>query len=695
MCLALVCSLSALAVAAQPAAPLVFLGDSALPPYEFLDQGEPRGANVDLALALGRVLDRQVEIRLGDWSTAPSRLLAGEGDVLTLLGRTPERERQFVFGQNSMPVSIALFVRADEVARFGSENLRNLRIGVTPGGLARVELQARHPQATLITVESLADGIHKLVRREIDAFAGQEWSAYYLLSELGIQGIAGLPPFRSGSGSFAVRPADAALTGQLDSALAQLKASGEFDRIIDRWSYTRVRLVQQSTFTAVSVAASSALALLLGLGIALAVLHRQRQDLKREVDERHRAESALLQTQQQLRADDQRKDLFLATLAHELRGPLAPIVSAVDMLQLPGADERQADWAHQVIARQAAQLARLIDDLMDVSRIKTGKVELRLEPLALAELLAQALESAEPVMALSRHHTELPPATQPVWVQGDRARLAQVLGNLLTNAAKYTPPGGRITVETTVGTDVGTDAASAAENGWAEVAISDTGAGIPRDQLEKVFEMFHQEDRSLAHSQGGLGVGLWLSRRLVQLHGGALSAHSAGEGKGSRFVVRLPLIAPPSVAPPAPAQAATPAGLRVLVVDDSTDGAETLAMLLEVLGYDVMLAADGGQALAKGSAFEPHAVLLDIGLPDIDGYEVCRRMRQSNWGRQAWVIALTGWGAAADKEAATDAGFDAHLTKPAQAEDLAQMLSQLAATRRHAAPDAANFSTEA
>ena len=675
------CCFAGLSASAQEPAPLVFLGDQTLPPYEFLDQGVPRGANVDLAMALGRILGRPVEVRLGDWSTAATRLLAGEGDALTLLGRTPEREREFVFGQNSIPVSFALFVRADEIGRFAAGNMKGQRIGVTSGGLAEAELQASRPEATLVTVESLVDGIQMLVRREIDAFAAQEWGTYYLLSELGIQGITGLPPFRSRTGSFAVRPSDAGLAAQLDTAMAQLKTTGEFDRIIDRWSYTRVRLVQQSTVTTLSVAASLAFAALLALSIALAVLHRRRLELKREIEVRRRAEASLLQTQQQLRADDQRKDLFLATLAHELRGPLAPIANAVELLQLNTSSDHQMHWAHQVIARQSAQLARLIDDLMDVSRIKTGKVDLRLEPLALADMLAHAMESAEPAIALRNHRSELRAAAEPIWVNGDRARMAQVLGNLLTNAAKYMRPGGVVTVETAV------------VNSCAEIAISDVGAGIAVDQLEKVFEMFYQEGRSLKHSQGGLGVGLWLSRRLVQLHGGTLEAFSDGQGKGSRFVVRLPLVNRPALAATAAASSAVPAGVRVLVVDDNADGAQTLTMLLEVLGYQVMMAADGGQALAKGAAFMPHAVLLDIGLPDFDGYEVCRRMRGSDWGREALVIALTGWGAEADKQAAKDAGFDAHLTKPAQADDLEQVLRRVILRGSVSEPTPASLST--
>ena len=643
-------------------APLVFLGDRNLPPYEFLENGQPRGANVELALAVGRMLGRPTEVRLIDWSKAPEMLLSGQADALTLLGRTAEREKQFLFSAPTVPVSFALFVRADEAAQFASTSLAGRRIGVTAGGLARSQMQALYPEVTPVLVDTVVHGMQMVLRRELDGLAAQDWSAYYILGELGIRAITGLTPFRIGEGNFAVRPTDAALAAQFDGALAQLRTSGEYDRIIERWSYTRVRLVQESTVTALTVAASIALAALIALSVALAVLQRKRAALGREVVQRRRAEEALLKSQQQLLDEDRRKDEFLATLAHELRGPLAPISNASRVLQLGSGNPDKVAWAHDVIARQAGQMARLVDDLLDVSRIKVGKLELRRHPLELASLLADSLEAAGPVIAQCQHRVRQSASPAPVWLDGDRARLAQVFANLLTNAAKYMEPGGSITVE------------AAVRDGMAEIVIGDDGVGIQADRLDKVFEMFHQEGSSLGQSQGGLGVGLWLSRQLVLLHEGTIVAHSDGPGKGSRFIVRLPLADAPA---PAVVPAVNGTGrLRVLVVDDNLDGAETLAMLLEALGHQTRVAGDGAQALREGAAFAPQVVLLDIGLPDVDGHEVCRRMRATDWGGSALVVALTGWGGEADKRAARDAGFDAHLTKPAQAADLERLLRQ-------------------
>ncbi len=644
-------------------APLVFLGDHNLPPYEFLENGEPRGANVEIAMAVGRILGRPTEVRLIDWSNAQELLLSGQADALTLLGRTPEREQRFRFSAPTVPVSFALFVRADEAPLIGSSSLAKRRIGVTAGGLARAQVATLYPEATPVIVDSVVHGMQMVARREVDAFAAQEWSAYYLLNELGIRAVTGLPPFRIGHGNFAVRPADAALAVQLDGALAQLRASGEFDRIIDRWTYTRMRVVPESTVAVVTVAASIALCALIALSLALVVLQRKRKALGREVVVRRRAEEELLKSQQQLLEEDRRKDEFLATLAHELRGPLAPISNASRVLQLKSGNAAKVAWAHDVIARQAAQMARLVDDLLDVSRIKVGKLELRRHPLELAPLLSDALEAAGPVIVQGQHQVnQSSEAPAPVWLDGDSARLSQVFANLLTNAAKYMAPGGTITIS------------SAVRDGFAEIVIADTGVGIAPERLDKIFEMFYQEGSSLEQSQGGLGLGLWLSRQLVLLHDGTIEARSEGHGKGSRFILRLPLAEAP--APAVASAAIASGGIRVLVVDDSVDGAETLAMLLETMGHQTRVAGDGAQALREGSAFVPQAVLLDIGLPDVDGYEVCRRMRATEWGGSALVVALTGWGGEADKLAALDAGFDAHLTKPAQAADLERLLRQ-------------------
>lgn len=646
--------------------PLVFLGDSELPPYEFLELGKPRGANVDLAMAIGKLLDRPVEVRLMDWTQAQSRFLAGEGTALTMLGRSPEREPHFLFSAPTVPVAFTLFVRADEATRMATDPFKGRRVGVTRGGLARAHLARRHPEAELVMVDNLIDGTRKLVRREIDALAAQDWSEYYLLSELGIQGVAGLEPFYVGSGNIALRKGDELLLSQIDGALAQLKSTGEFDRIMDKWSGTRVHIFQQSTLTALGVIAAVVLIALLLLSVALMYLRRQKQALAREIDERKRVENTLRETQFKLKAADRHKDEFLATLAHELRNPLAPISNAVRLLELqPGSDSR-AGWAHRVIERQVDHLARLVDDLLDVSRISSGKLELRSEPVALHAVLGDAVDGSRPVIDRMSHRLALQMDTADVWLRADRVRLTQILSNLLTNAAKYMPAGGNIDLAATVADDA------------IRISVTDAGVGIPADQLSHVFEMFFQEGRSRSQAQGGLGIGLWLSQQLARMHGGAIEAYSAGSDQGSRFTLVLPatLVIDPPVEATAP-DTESPAQ-RILVVDDNRDGAESLALLLEAMGHQVAAAFDGAQALEQGQALRPDCVFLDIGLPDISGFELCRRLRTTDWGASAKIVALTGWGSDADKQAATDAGFDLHLTKPAQAEDLERVLQPAA-----------------
>jgi signal transduction histidine kinase/CheY-like chemotaxis protein len=643
-------AVAVLAFCAFPAAakdrPLVFLGDHNLAPYEFLEQGKPRGANVELAQAIGRVLGRPVEVRLQDWTQAQAALLSGEGDALTMLGRTPERERRYDFSQPTTPVSFALFVRADETSRFSGASFANQRIGVTRSGLPRDHFESHHPEAQLVFVDSLPEGMRALLRREVDAFAAQEWSSYYLLRELGIRGVAGLAPFNVRQGNIAVRRGDTALLKEMDHALSVLKQTGEFDRIIGNWSHTRVQLVSRSTLEAAAAAGAVGFVALLLLSGALFVMRRQKR--------------ALRESQMQLVLADHRKDEFLATLAHELRNPLAPISNAARILQMRGDPSPQAQAAQDVIVRQVTHLARLVDDLLDINRISTGKLELRKEPVDLNSVVSEAVEASRPAIDDAAHVLSLQLHPGPIWLEADRVRLAQVTMNLLTNAAKYMPPGGRIELSTGV------------EQGRAVVRVRDKGIGIPRDRLARIFDMFYQEDRSIARAQGGLGIGLWLTRRLVLMHGGSIEAHSAGEGSGSEFTVKLPVGAAPAVAPNAVQASSTPRR-RILVVDDNRDGAETMALLLGEMGHHVEVALTGEQALRIGEAALPELVFLDIGMPGMDGFEVCRRLRATGWGRAATVVALTGWGAESDKAATRDAGFDAHLTKPASPRALAAL----------------------
>jgi signal transduction histidine kinase len=358
---------------------------------------------------------------------------------------------------------------------------------------------------------------------------------------------------------------------------------------------------------------------------------------------------------QELREDDRRKDEFLAMLAHELRNPLAAIDGAVQVAQGADADEQLA-WAREVIGRQTKQLSRLIDDLLDVSRITQGKIQLRKEPLDLAGALARAVESVRPQVDARRHALEVDVGTGPLPIEADPSRLEQVLGNLLTNAAKYTPDGGRIRLS------------ARREGGEVVVEVADDGVGIDPEMLPRIFDAFTQVEQTIDRSQGGLGIGLTLVRRLVEMHGGSVAARSGGPGRGSTFTVRLPAadgaVPPrPDRAGPAPRDPSCPRP-RVLVVDDSTDTARAMARLLGVEGYDVRVAHDGRAAIDAARDRRPDVVLLDIGLPGMNGYEVARAVRRDPDLAGVTLIAISGYGQDHDRRRSADAGFDHHLVKP-------------------------------
>jgi PAS domain S-box-containing protein len=359
------------------------------------------------------------------------------------------------------------------------------------------------------------------------------------------------------------------------------------------------------------------------------------------------------QEQERLLAD-RRKDEFLAMLAHELRNPLAVLGSGIQVLR-HATDRRLAgDTAGRVgeaMERQIGQLSRLVDDLLDVSRITLGKLELRRSPVRLESVLQQAADTALPAIQARGMDLRLSPPPAPLVVSADVARLSQVFGNLLSNAAKFGNRGGRVLVT------------SEADAGHAVVRVQDDGIGIAPNLIGSVFDLFVQADRSLARSQGGLGVGLAIARLITELHGGRIEARSEGVGRGSEFTVRLPLASDES--PPAGAAAAHgSASRRILIVDDNRDAAETLAAMLEMAGHEVRVALDGEAGLRLGDAFRPQLVLLDIGLPGMDGYETARRLRERPATREALIIAVSGYGSEADRRRSREAGFDYHLVKP-------------------------------
>ena len=387
--------------------------------------------------------------------------------------------------------------------------------------------------------------------------------------------------------------------------------------------------------------------------------------LGHEVAERTAAEAAL-------READRRKDEFIAVLSHELRNPLSPIRNAVALMKVRDLDPASAK-ARDIIDRQSHHLARLIDDLMDASRINQNKMELRLDEVPLARVASMAAESAQAFIQSKRQELEIVLPEMPVWLRADAARIAQVLGNLLNNAAKYTDDGGRIRLEARV------------EGAEVSIVVSDNGIGIPRDALADIFRMFSQIKAHRSRSGGGLGIGLALAKGLIDMHGGRIEAHSDGAGLGSRFVVTLPAIEVRQEG--AGEQGALFAAatahdrLTILVADDVRDSADSLSELLRGFGHKVVVAADGLEAVAQATAHRPNLAVLDIGMPGIDGYEVARRIRAEPWGWDITLIALTGWGQREDQRAVRAAGYDFHMTKPTDVERLLELIAQAASRR--------------
>jgi signal transduction histidine kinase/DNA-binding response OmpR family regulator len=393
---------------------------------------------------------------------------------------------------------------------------------------------------------------------------------------------------------------------------------------------------------------ATGIASLAAVAMQNAELHRQREEL---IDK--------------LRDADRRKDEFLATLSHELRNPLAPLRNSLNLLMVSGRAVTMTEPLREMMERQVNHLVRLVDDLLEMSRISRGLLELRKEPSELGAIIRTAIETSQPLVDSGRHELAVSQPGEPIWVDGDPVRLAQVVSNLLNNAAKYTDPGGKISLEVTPSAP------------GVNIVVKDNGVGIAKDSLGEVFEMFSRGERTSSRSQGGLGIGLALARRLVEMHGGAISAESEGPGRGSTFRVTLPvLLETPSTSPLGHVKesGALPPK-RVLVVDDNQDSAETLAALLGFLGADVRTAGGGPEALDVFSSYDPAFVFLDIGMPEMDGYEVARRIRSDFPERHPFLIALTGWGQSDDRRQAKEAGFDQHLVKPADFAALQALLT--------------------
>src|SRR5688572_18534629 len=406
-------------------------------------------------------------------------------------------------------------------------------------------------------------------------------------------------------------------------------------------------------------------------------LEQTNRVLQGEVAERGRAEAALKEA-------DRHKDEFLAVLAHELRNPLAPIRNAVEIMRRSALTDPQLSWSRDVIERQVKHLTRLVDDLLDVSRITRGNINLSREPVSVTTIVARAIETIQPLIADQRHELSVDVAEDGLEVEGDLTRLTQVLGNLLNNAAKYTDPGGKIRVSAhRLGTDV-------------EIRVRDNGIGIPPELLPRLFQLFTQVDGAAHRAQGGLGIGLALVRQLIQMHGGSVTAYSQGPGQGSEFLIRLPLRLKQHREASTGLDGMQVAeeergkrGHRILLADDNRDALDSLATLLQCDGHEVHTAADGAEALEVAAGCQPDIVLLDIGMPKLDGYEVARRIREQPWGKSAVLIALTGWGQDEDRRRSREVGFDSHLVKPLDPDALSLLLSKLPARAKSADPQVA------
>ncbi|MES2524983.1 MAG: ATP-binding protein [Gemmatimonadota bacterium] len=384
-----------------------------------------------------------------------------------------------------------------------------------------------------------------------------------------------------------------------------------------------------------------------------------------DLTERRRHEE-MSRAQALLKEADRRKDEFLATLAHELRNPLAPVRNAVQLLRMLDPAHPDVRRAYDIIDRQVSQMSRLVDDLLDLSRITRGQIVLQRRQVDLATVLRAALETSDPAISAGHHTVSVALPDTPVMLNGDVTRLAQVFSNLLNNAAKYTDNGGRIEVS------------AVQRGGFVEVCVKDNGIGIASDVLPQVFDMFTQAGPTSTRSRSGLGIGLALVKRLLDLHGGTVVARSEGIGHGSEFLVTLPAITnitPRAHVPRAEQHVPVAQALRVMVVDDNEDSAITLGLLLERYGCVTRVLHDGLTAIREGSTFLPDVILLDLGMPEVDGFETCRRLREESWGARATVVALTGWGQAEDRRRTKAGGFDHHMVKPVQSNVLMGVLT--------------------
>ena len=660
-------------------------------PYAFVDkQGRPSGFSVDLIRAVAREMGVRAEITSGPWEKVWGELVAGQVDVLPIVARTPNRTQVVDFSVPHTETFDAFFVREGHTLIRELAEAAGKTIVVMRSDAAHHELLDRHFAGELILVDTIPQGLQLVAEGKYDALLCSKLIGTLEMNAHGIQGLTAGPPIPDYKRqfAFAVKKGNSELVERLNQALLIVKSNGEYDLIYRRWLTGEEPWRQWIPYLQWTLAAALVLAASVVL-LQWLVRRRTRElalahsELSAEVAERRKAEAALQQanaTLEQrvadrtaaLREADQRKDEFLALLAHELRNPLAPVRTGVHVLRMKP-DDAKLQSVLPMMERQIAHMARLLDDLLDVSRITRGKVSLSKEPIELAQAIEAALEASRPLIEQMRHQLTVELPAEPIRLEADPVRLAQVFSNLLNNAAKYTERGGRIELRATLAGHEAT------------VIVRDNGIGIPRDQLNSIFELFSQVGGASSRSHAGLGIGLSLVKGLLELHGGSVQARSDGPGCGSEFIVRIPAN---GIRKPSPVHDSEPGlapmDMKILVVDDNGDAADSLALLLRMLGNEVRTARTGQEALSIASQFRPGAVLLDLGMPGMDGHEVCRRLRASPEGKAIRIIAVSGWGQDEDRRKSQASGFDAHLVKPVDAALVARTLAQ--ASDRTAAP---------
>ena len=579
----------------------------------------------------------------GDEDIAVELMKAGAADYMPKSSLTPERLASALRHAREVTQAAIARQRAEGLLRLLSEAAEHVLIATTP--------------------EDLLKGLFDKISGPLGIDAYLSYTADTAGNELELTSWAGIPEDRLASVS--EPPFDMSIAGSVIIERQPARAT-----FIQQCAEPAAQVLKSIGFRATSCHPLLAEYQLLG---ALCFASRTRDafaedelEFLRTVSHYATAAFERLRNMERMREDDRRKDEFLATLAHELRDPLAPLRNVLELLKRADGREHILEQARETIDRQLGHLVQLVDDLLDMSRITRNRLHLRKRRVELQSVIQQALDVALPMAESFDHelHVELP--SDPVFLNADPVRLAQVIGNLLTNACKYTDPGGHIWLVAELQEDD------------VVVRVRDTGIGIPRNKLASIFEMFKQLPAARDRSQGGLGIGLTLVKRLVSMHGGTVEVFSAGTAHGSEFVVRLPVLRErPQVRTAArPDEAPQTAGRRILIVDDNRDSAASLAMLLETAGNTTQEAYDGIEALEAAARFRPDVVLLDIGLPRLNGHEVCRRVRAETWGRNMTVIAVSGWGQDDDRRKSCEAGFDHHMVKPVDFDILLKLLAE-------------------